>query len=148
MAGFVEQFPEGGSLVGDAALQGALAHTQFFSDHEEEVGPTAGQQALQNPLHLLKDALFRSPLLQVVFELGREHLQEFIIVRDKGKLQVGSAQNKRIASGAIFHRTTKVFLEAILTFNRPREFDPLGIQPGLRAAAAEFRHERENRIDQ
>jgi hypothetical protein len=58
-----------------------------------------------------------------LFELGREHLQEFIVVRDEGKLQVGSAQNKGIASGAIFHKAAKVFLEAILWFSRPREFD-------------------------
>ena len=147
MAGLVEKLPEGGSFLGNAALQSPLAHAQLFGDHEE-VGPTAGQQALQNPLHLLKDALFRSPFLQFMFELGCEHLQEFIVVRDEGKLQVGSAQNKRIASGAIFHPAAKVFLEAILPFSRPREFDALGIQPRLRAAAAEFRHERENRIDQ
>ena len=69
-------------------------------------------------------------------------------MRDEGKLQVGSAQNNRIASGAIFHSAAKVFLEAILPFGRTRQFDALGIQPRLRAAAAEFRHERENRVDQ
>jgi hypothetical protein len=36
------------------------------------------------------------------------HLHDrFIVVRDEGKLQVGSAQNKRIASGAIFRRATQ-----------------------------------------
>ena len=83
-----------------------------------------------------------------MFELGCEHLQEFVVVRDEGKLQIGSAQNQHIAGGAIFHRTAKVFLEAILPFGRSREFDALGLEPRLRAAAAEFRHEREYRIDQ
>ena len=147
MAGLVEKLPEGGSFLGNAALQSPLAHAQFFGDHEE-VGPTAGQQSPQNPLHLLKDALSRATLLQLIVELGCEHLQEFIVVRDEGKLQVRSAQNQRIARGAIFHPAAKVFLEAILPFSRPREFDALGIQPRPRAAAAEFRHEREDRIDQ
>src|ERR1700737_5014349 len=74
MAGFIEKLPEGGSFVGNAALEGALAHAQLFGDHEE-VGPTSGQQALQNPLHLSKDAMLRSLLLQFLFELWREHLQ-------------------------------------------------------------------------
>jgi hypothetical protein len=111
-------------------------------------GRLPASKQLQNPLHLSKDALLRSPLIQFLFELRREHLQEFIVVRDEGKLQVGCAQNKRIASGAIFYRTAKVLLEAILWFSRPPEFDALGIQPPLRAAAAEFCHECENRIDQ
>ena len=142
-----EKLPEGGSFLYNAALQSPLAHAQLFGYHEE-VGPTAGQQAFQNPPHLLKDALLRSPFLQFMFEPGCEHLQEFIVVRDEGKIQVGGTQNKRIARGAIFHPAAKVFLQAILAFSRPREFDALGIQLHLRTAATEFDHERENRIDQ
>ena len=113
MAGLVEKLPEGGSFLGNATLQSPLAHAQLFGDHEE-VGPTAGQQSPQNPLYLPKDALSRATLLQLIFEMRCKHLQEFIVVRDEGNLQVGSAQNKRIASGAIFHSAAKVFLEAIL----------------------------------
>jgi hypothetical protein len=71
------------------------------------------------PTYLSKDAFLRPPLLQFLFELRREHLREVIVVRDERKLQVGSAQNKRIASGAIFHWAPKVFLEAILSIRRP-----------------------------
>jgi hypothetical protein len=38
----VTKVPEGGVFVGNAALQGALAHAQLFGDHEEG-GPAAGQ---------------------------------------------------------------------------------------------------------
>ncbi len=61
---------EGRAFVGDAALQGALAHAQFLGDHDE-VGPTTGQQALQYPLHLFENGLFRSPCLELILELGR-----------------------------------------------------------------------------
>ena len=79
MARFVEQLPEGGSFIGNAALQGAIAHAQLFGDHEE-VGPTAGQQSLQHPLHLLKDAPFRSPILQFMFAQDRLLLPDWAML--------------------------------------------------------------------
>ena len=56
---------------------------EFFGDHEE-VGPTAEERPFQDPLYLLQDGLFCPPLLQLIFELRREQLQEFIVVLGEG----------------------------------------------------------------
>jgi hypothetical protein len=58
-----------------------------------------------------------APLAQLIFELRREHLQEFIVVRGEGKFKVGNAQNQRITSGAIFHRAAEVVLQTILALS-------------------------------
>ena len=47
-------------------------------------GPTAEEQPFQDPLYLLQDGLFCLLLLQLIFELRREQLQEFIVVRGEG----------------------------------------------------------------